>query len=204
MLLVSLLALVATAPAPAKPVSAAPTVPDLAIVDVDSPDMLLGLAGQVTRSLVAGAAAQKLTTIGPDELRKSLDDKQAVVEVRSLISNGNKPAKKIRESEKIPGQMESVGTANASTNTSFVIKTEIKYERSCVMICDMSSLPKQGPFSINAGFQAKSCTVSGLLRRILLNCLLMVSVYRISQWTLGLISSLHRLVGFLAILRANR
>ena len=74
---------------------------------------------------------------------KSLDDKQAVVEVRSLISNGNKPAKKVRESEKIPGQMESVGTANASTNTAFVIETEIKDATGAVVAKD--SVPKEIP-----------------------------------------------------------
>ncbi len=88
MLLVSLLALVATAPAPAKGAAATSAVPDLAIVDVESPDMLMGLAGQVTRSLVAAAAAQKLTTIGPDELRKSLDERQ----YETLRKCGDKPA----------------------------------------------------------------------------------------------------------------
>lgn len=87
MLLVPLLALVAAAPAPPR-TAPAPTVPDLAIVDVDSPDMLLGLAGQVTRTIVASAAAQKLTTIGPDDLRRSLDEKQ----YETLRKCGDNPA----------------------------------------------------------------------------------------------------------------
>ncbi len=48
----------------------------LAIVDTESVDALVGLAGQVTRALVEEARAQKYAVLGPEELRKKLDDKK--------------------------------------------------------------------------------------------------------------------------------
>lgn len=47
----------------------------LAIVEVDAPDTMLGLAGQVTRALLAEAANQKLALVPPDELRTRLQPK---------------------------------------------------------------------------------------------------------------------------------
>jgi len=70
----------------------------------------------------------------------SLDDKAAAVEVRSMVSDGNRPKKKIRESEKIPGQMENVATGNASTNTSFTIETDIRDASGTVVAKDSSAV----------------------------------------------------------------
>lgn len=62
----ALLALVAAAPGET-----------LAVVETESADALVGLAGQVTNALLEEAKAQKYSVLGPDELRKKLDDKKA-------------------------------------------------------------------------------------------------------------------------------
>lgn len=48
----------------------------LAVVEVEGPDMMLGLAGQVTRAVIAEASSQKLAFAGPDELKASLAPKR--------------------------------------------------------------------------------------------------------------------------------
>jgi len=70
---------------------------------------------------------------------KSLDTKKAVVEVRSIISNGNHPAKKIKESAVTPGLMENVASSVISTNTSFVVKTEVKDDAGMTVAKDSTS-----------------------------------------------------------------
>lgn len=60
----ALLATLAAAPGP------------LAIVDVDAPDLMMGLGAQVTRSIVHAAEAQKLELLKPEELRAKLDPKK--------------------------------------------------------------------------------------------------------------------------------
>lgn len=51
---------------------AAPTGPAFAIVDVDAADAMMGLGAQVTQKVLDGAAAQKLNTLTPDQLRAML------------------------------------------------------------------------------------------------------------------------------------
>ncbi|MEW5743451.1 MAG: PEGA domain-containing protein [Myxococcota bacterium] len=60
----ALLATLAAAPGP------------LAIVDVDAPDLMMGLGAQVTRSIVQAAEAQKLKILKPEELRAKVDPKK--------------------------------------------------------------------------------------------------------------------------------
>jgi hypothetical protein len=55
--------------------SAAPA-PRLAVVDLEAPDSLMALAGQVTRAVVAEAQLQKLPLFTPEELRLKLQPKQ--------------------------------------------------------------------------------------------------------------------------------
>lgn len=50
--------------------------PKVAIVDVDAPDLMMGLGAQVTRALVAEAEVQHLEHLPPDALRKQLDAKK--------------------------------------------------------------------------------------------------------------------------------
>lgn len=47
--------------------------PKIAIVDVDAPDLMMGLGAQVTRALISEAQAQKLDVVLPDQLRAQLD-----------------------------------------------------------------------------------------------------------------------------------
>lgn len=47
--------------------------PKLAVVEVDAPDLMMGLGAQVTRALVAEAQAQKYDVIAPEALRTKLD-----------------------------------------------------------------------------------------------------------------------------------
>lgn len=54
--------------------AAAPTT--VAIVDIDAPDSMLGLAAQVTNELIAEAEKQKYTVIRPDALRGKMDEKR--------------------------------------------------------------------------------------------------------------------------------
>ena len=79
---------------------------------------------------------------------KSLDDKKATVQVRSIISNGNHPAKKIKESAKTPGLMENVDSSGSSTNTSFVVETEVNDETG-VTVTKVST-PQQIPLEQTA------------------------------------------------------
>jgi hypothetical protein len=60
----------------------------LAITDIDAPDMMLGLAGQVTRSLVAEAKNQGLVFVPPEELRSTLLPKR----LEELRKCGGQPA----------------------------------------------------------------------------------------------------------------
>ena len=60
----ALLAFLAAAPGP------------VAIVDVDAPDLMMGLGAQVTRSIVSAAEAQKLPLVTPEMLRAKLDPKK--------------------------------------------------------------------------------------------------------------------------------
>ncbi len=77
MTLVPLLALLAAAPAQR-----------LVVVDVDAPDMMMGLAGQVTRAVLTEAAAQKFVVTSPEDLRKALPSRQ----YETLRKCGGKPA----------------------------------------------------------------------------------------------------------------
>lgn len=45
----------------------------IAIVDVDAPDLMMGLGSQVTRALVSEAQAQKLDVMLPEQLREKMD-----------------------------------------------------------------------------------------------------------------------------------
>ena len=47
--------------------------PKIAIVEVDAPDVMMGLGAQVTRAIVTEAQAQKLDLITPEQLREKLD-----------------------------------------------------------------------------------------------------------------------------------
>lgn len=47
--------------------------PKLAIVDVDAPDLMMGLGAQVTRAIVTEAQAQKLDVLLPDQVREKMD-----------------------------------------------------------------------------------------------------------------------------------
>lgn len=60
----ALLAFLAAAPGP------------VAIVDVDAPDLMMGLGAQVTRSILQAAEAQKLPLVPPEMLRAKLDGKK--------------------------------------------------------------------------------------------------------------------------------
>lgn len=50
--------------------------PKVAIVEVDAPDLMMGLGAQVTRALVAEAEAQHLELLTPEALRAQLDAKK--------------------------------------------------------------------------------------------------------------------------------
>jgi hypothetical protein len=50
--------------------------PRVAVVDVEAPGLMMGLAAQVTRAVVTGAQAQGLDFINPEQLRVKLDPKQ--------------------------------------------------------------------------------------------------------------------------------
>ncbi|MDP2270288.1 MAG: PEGA domain-containing protein [Archangium sp.] len=47
--------------------------PKIAIVDVDAPDLMMGLGAQVTRAIVTEAQAQKLDVMLPDQVREKMD-----------------------------------------------------------------------------------------------------------------------------------
>ena len=47
--------------------------PKTAIVDVDAPELMMGLGAQVTRAIVAEAQAQKLDVVLPDDVRAKMD-----------------------------------------------------------------------------------------------------------------------------------
>lgn len=50
--------------------------PRVAIVDVEAPGLMMGLAAQVTRAVVSGAQAQGLDFLAPEQLRAKLDARQ--------------------------------------------------------------------------------------------------------------------------------
>ena len=50
--------------------------PRVAVVDVEAPGLMMGLAAQVTRAVVTGAQAQGLDFLGPEQVRAKLDPKQ--------------------------------------------------------------------------------------------------------------------------------
>lgn len=47
--------------------------PKIAIVDVDAPDLMMGLGAQVTRAIVTEAQAQKLDVMLPEQVRAKMD-----------------------------------------------------------------------------------------------------------------------------------
>lgn len=47
--------------------------PKIAIVDVDAPDLMMGLGAQVTRAIITEAQAQKLDVMLPEQLRSKMD-----------------------------------------------------------------------------------------------------------------------------------
>lgn len=62
--------------------------PKVAIVDVDAPELMMGLGAQVTRALVAEAQAQQLDLLEPEVLRQRLD----AAKYEGLRKCGGKPA----------------------------------------------------------------------------------------------------------------
>lgn len=50
--------------------------PKTAVVDVDAPDLMMGLGAQVTRALVAEAQHQQFDLVTPEQLREKLDAKR--------------------------------------------------------------------------------------------------------------------------------
>lgn len=50
--------------------------PKTAVVDVDAPDLMMGLGAQVTRVILEQAKAQKLDLVTPDDLRAKMDAKR--------------------------------------------------------------------------------------------------------------------------------
>lgn len=50
--------------------------PKTAVVDVDAPDLMMGLGAQVTRAIVAEAKNQKFDLVSPDDLRAKMDAKR--------------------------------------------------------------------------------------------------------------------------------
>lgn len=50
--------------------------PKIAIVDVDAPDLMMGLGAQVTRAIVTAAQAQKLDLLLPEQVREKMDAKR--------------------------------------------------------------------------------------------------------------------------------
>lgn len=47
--------------------------PKTAIVDVDAPELMMGLGAQVTRAIISEAQAQKLDVLLPDQVREKMD-----------------------------------------------------------------------------------------------------------------------------------
>ncbi len=84
-LLVPALLAISLGAATAPPAPPAPT--KLAVIDLDSPTNMFGLAGQVTREILQEAKNQKLEVITPDELKTRMDQKS----YNSLIKCGAKP-----------------------------------------------------------------------------------------------------------------
>ena len=50
--------------------------PKIAIIDVDAPDLMMGLGAQVTRAIVSEAQAQKLDVMLPEDVRSKMDAKR--------------------------------------------------------------------------------------------------------------------------------
>jgi hypothetical protein len=79
--------------------------PKVAIVDVDAPDLMMGLGAQVTRAIVAEAQAQQLDVMTPEELRTRLDAKR----YESLRKCGGKAACVAQELESVGVQRAVLG-----------------------------------------------------------------------------------------------
>ncbi|MFZ5445059.1 MAG: PEGA domain-containing protein [Myxococcota bacterium] len=79
--------------------------PKTAIVEVDAPELMMGLGAQVTRALVSEAEAQKLDVVTPEQLRQKLDAKR----FESLKKCGGKPACVAQELEGLGVQRAVVG-----------------------------------------------------------------------------------------------
>lgn len=79
--------------------------PKTAIVEVDAPELMMGLGAQVTRALVTEAQAQKLDVITPEQLRDKLDAKR----FEGLKKCGGKPACVAQELESLGVQRAVVG-----------------------------------------------------------------------------------------------
>lgn len=75
----------------------AAAAPKTAIVEVDAPELMMGLGAQVTRALVTEAQAQKLDVVTPDQLRDKLDAKH----LELLKKCGGKPACVAQELESL-------------------------------------------------------------------------------------------------------
>jgi hypothetical protein len=71
--------------------------PKTAVVDVDAPDLMMGLGAQVTRAIVTEAKNQKFDLVTPDELRGKLDAKR----YESLKKCGGKAACVAQELESL-------------------------------------------------------------------------------------------------------
>ena len=79
--------------------------PKIAIVDVDAPDLMMGLGAQVTRAIITEAQAQKLDVMLPDQLRAKMDARR----YESLKKCGGKTACVAQELESLGVQRAVVG-----------------------------------------------------------------------------------------------
>jgi hypothetical protein len=79
--------------------------PKIAIVDVDAPDLMMGLGAQVTRAIESEAAAQKLDVMLPDQIRAKMDARR----YESLKKCGGKVACVAQELESLGVQRAVMG-----------------------------------------------------------------------------------------------
>ncbi|MDP1822441.1 MAG: PEGA domain-containing protein [Archangium sp.] len=79
--------------------------PKIAIVDVDAPDLMMGLGAQVTRAIVTAAQAQKLDLMLPDQVREKMDARR----YEALKKCGGKIACVAQELESLGVQRAVVG-----------------------------------------------------------------------------------------------
>jgi hypothetical protein len=82
--------------------------PKTAVVDVDAPDLMMGLGAQVTRAIVTEAKNQKFDLVTPDELRTKLDAKR----YEQLKKCGGKAACVAQELESLGIKRAVVGSLN--------------------------------------------------------------------------------------------